>query len=146
MKPALRHSDSRPVRQYSQSPQVAIRYGITRSPTCQPSTPSPSSEIRPTTSTPGMNGSSTAKRETPSRMSTSRWLSAEAATSITTSPGPGRGSGDILEPEHVKPAELMEHHCLHAATSRFETKRRLCLTSGEMSRSNAFDRIRMSDI
>ena len=52
--------------------------GITRSPTCQPSTPSPSAAIRPTTSTPRTNGSSTGKRETPSRTSTSRWLSAHA--------------------------------------------------------------------
>ena len=35
-------SDSRPLRQYVQAPQTAIRYAATRSPSSQPSTPSPS--------------------------------------------------------------------------------------------------------
>src|SRR5437773_2288976 len=45
MKPGARQSDSRPVRQKRHSPQCDIRNGITRSPICQPSTPSPTAEI-----------------------------------------------------------------------------------------------------
>ena len=43
MKPGVRQRFSRPVAQYRHSPQVSMMYGLTRSPTAQPSTPSPSS-------------------------------------------------------------------------------------------------------
>ena len=57
---------------------------------------------------------STGKRETPSRTSTSRWLSALAVMSISTWPGPGSGSGELLQPQHVDTAELVEHDRFHA--------------------------------
>ena len=117
MNPGARQSDSRPVLQYRQSPHGFIRYGSTRSPTSQPVTPSPSAAIRPTTSQPRMNGGSTGKREIPSRMSTSRWFRPHARISSVTSPGPGSGIRDLLEPENVRPTELVEHHRLHATTS-----------------------------
>ena len=136
MNPAAVQSDSRPVRQYRHSPQVSISSAITRSPTCQPSTPSPSAAIRPTTSTPGMNGGSTGKRETPSRMSTSRWLSALAVMSTSTWPVPGSGIRELLQPQHVETAELVEHDRFHAPTSRNPLAARglrLCLTSERLS-------------
>ena len=34
--------------------------------------------------------------------------------SISTSPGPGFGSANLLEPEHVETAELVEHDRFHA--------------------------------
>ena len=49
--------------------------------------------MRPTGSTPSVWGNSIGKRETPSRTSTSRWLSADAVTSTTTSPDARVGSG-----------------------------------------------------
>ena len=93
MNPGASQSDARPVRQKRHVPQGAIRYGITRSPDCQSVTPSPTARMRPTISKPGVCGGETGKREMPSRMSTSRWFSAHAPTSIRTSPGPGSRSG-----------------------------------------------------
>ena len=49
--------------------------------------------MRPTGSTPSVWGKAIGKREVPSRTSTSRWLSAVAVTSTTTSFTPGVGSG-----------------------------------------------------
>ena len=78
--------------------------------------------MRPTTSIPRMKGGSTGKRETPSRTSTSRWFSAQAATSISTSPGPGLRIGHVLELKDVEPAELVKHDCLHVRPPWLESE------------------------
>ena len=49
--------------------------------------------IVPAISRPMIIGSSSGKRDMPSRKSTSRWFSAQAPTLTTTSPGPATGSG-----------------------------------------------------
>ena len=75
----------------------------------------------------GCAGSSTGKRETPSRTSTSRWLSAVAVTSMTTSPAPATGSGQLLEPQDVGVAELVEDDCLHRTAPLLLATPDLCL-------------------
>ena len=59
----------------------------------------------------------TGKRETPARMSTSRWLSADAWTRSTTSPGPGSRVGHVLDAQHLGPAELVEAQGSHGGES-----------------------------
>ncbi len=60
-------------------------------------------------------GSSSGKRETPSRRSTSRWFSAHAPTWTLTSPGAGRRLRQVLDAQLVDPAELVEPDCPHGA-------------------------------
>src|SRR5215212_384902 len=64
---------------------------MTRCPTRNPE-PSPSSEILPATSAPGVNGSSGLSWYSPRHRRMSKKLRAAASTSTTTSPGPGEGS------------------------------------------------------
>src|SRR4051794_27809938 len=63
----------------------------TRSPRSKPVTPSPRASTTPAPSAPSMRGFGTEGR--PFRIQTSRWLSADACSRISTSPGPAAGSG-----------------------------------------------------
>ena len=74
---------------------MPIRYGATRSPTFHSLGDARARRLTivPASSSPMISGSSSGKREMPSRKSTSRWLSAQAPTLTTTSPGPATGSG-----------------------------------------------------
>ena len=88
--------------------------------------------------TPRMKGGATSKRDTPSRMSTSRWLSAPTAMSISTSPAAGCRVGHLLELQYVRPPELVKDDCLHLRPPSWDDRvARLCLTSGRESSPTA---------
>ncbi len=80
-----------PARQNSQVPSERPGWMRTRSPGVRPVTPAPSSSTTPDPSAPGTCGSGTPG--IPSRTKMSRWFAAAARIPTTTSPAPGRGSG-----------------------------------------------------
>lgn len=74
-------------------PSSVCGFSETRSPTARPSTSAPTAAISPAMSPPGMKGIGTGKPGMPRRTKMSRWLSAQARTRATPSPGPHSGSG-----------------------------------------------------
>ena len=88
------HSPKRPVRQYSQTPHGRPAAGMTRSPSAQPTTPSPSFAMVPDASWPWVMTSGTpGPPKTPSMRLRSEWQMPQYATLMSTSPGPGSGIG-----------------------------------------------------
>ena len=133
MKPGVGQSVSRPVRQYLHSRHVFNRYGITRSPTLQPSTPGPVSVIVPTTSIPRTYGRF--DRE-------ARDALADIHIEVVERAGldPQRNLAraglrvvDLLESKNVEPAEFVEPHRLHARDLP-SAGRRECVMSDVRSR------------
>src|SRR5690349_3523323 len=84
------HSDTRPARQYSQTPHLGDWPGTTRSPTAQPVTPAPSAATVPENSWPSITPDRPphSTRKCRSEPQTPQW-----ETSISSSPGPGFGVG-----------------------------------------------------
>ena len=103
----------------------------------RPATPRPRRRARRSVRPPRRPrtcGGSIGKREIPSRTSTSRWFSAQAATSTVTSPGPGLGSSSSSS---RRTSELPNSRNTTAFTScsslRGGRSPCLCLTSATMS-------------
>ena len=74
-------------------------------------TRSPVSARTPAPSAPRMRGFGT--EGSPFRTQRSRWLSDAARSSTSTSPGPATGSGDVLVPEHLRAAVLVDPYRFH---------------------------------
>ena len=90
----LAHSKVRPVRQYSQCPQLMFGLTETYSPMRKPSVPSPSASTGPTSSWPGVSGNSA--KNLPLWMCRSVPQMPVCCTRTRTSPGPGSGVGISL--------------------------------------------------
>ena len=85
-----------PERQYSQAPQALNIQGTpTAAPILKPDTPLPSATTWPVTSWPGMSGRTGPGLQSPSMAWTSLWQTPQAATRISSSPGPGSGWGSF---------------------------------------------------
>ena len=96
----------------------------TRSPTAKPSTPAPSASTTPAPSAPRIRGFGTEGR--PMRTHTSRWLSDAAARRTSTCPVGRLGIGDVLVPQDLGPAVLVDPDRLHGHNPR--------MTAAELAR------------
>ena len=87
-----------PARQYSQCPQAPPSQATpTAAPIAGLETPGPCATTWPVISWPGMSGRALGGFQSPSTAWMSEWQTPQAATRMSTSPGPRAGDGDGLQ-------------------------------------------------